>query len=317
MSRGFTSVFADDLDEYLDFRETVGFVNSPPHVWYLRRFDTYCVRHHATLFDQTTVEGWVREELDHAGVWRSFLSFIRQFGRWMAARDPQAYVLSPAWKIPKILPNPYLLTNEQIDRFFDAAARLQAHSPWRWQAAGFFTLMHSCGLRTGETRALRCSDVDLDGAEILIIGTKTRRDRRLPLTPDVVAVLRRCDTQSRAQFPNRSMFFVSAAGNQVAAVSPAAVFRQIWDLAGLPRPTGGKQPTPYAFRHHFAYANLERWMADGTDATTMLPYLSVYMGHGDVESTYYYIHTSPDFMNAYQDTATQVSTMVLPEPGFE
>ena len=40
-------------------------------------------------------------------------------------------------------------------------------------------------------------------------------------------------------------------------------------------------------------------MAAGIDVAAMLPYLSAYMGHATVESTYYYIHTSPDFMNAY------------------
>lgn len=45
-----------------------------------------------------------------------------------------------------------LLSSQEIEAFFAAAATLNAHSPWRWQAVAFFTLMHSCGLRTGETR---------------------------------------------------------------------------------------------------------------------------------------------------------------------
>ena len=77
------------------------------------------------------------------------------------------------------------------------------------------------------------------------------------------------------------------------------MFNRIWDQAGLPRRAGGQRPRPYDFRHHFAYANIERWMAEGIDVAAMLPYLSAYMGHATVESTYYYIHTSPDFMDAY------------------
>ena len=68
---------------------------------------------------------------------------------------------------------------------------------------------------------------------------------------------------------------------------------QLWDQAGLPRPVGGTQPRPYDFRHHFAYADLERWMSDGTDVTAMLPCLARYMGHATFDSTYYYIHTRP------------------------
>lgn len=83
--------------------------------------------------------------------------------------------------------------------------------------------------------------------------------------------------------------------------------------AGLPRPVGAKAPRPYDFRHHFAYANLHRWMADGTDTAAMVPYLSAYMGHAEVASTYYYIHTSPDFLDDY----AHITQGLLPEVGFE
>jgi hypothetical protein len=48
----------------------------------------------------------------------------------------------------------------------------------------------------------------------------------------------------------------------------------------------------------------------------MLPYLARYMGHASIESSYYYIHTSPDFMTAYADI-TATSQSLLPEAGFE
>jgi len=51
----------------------------------------------------------------------------------------------------------------------------------------------------------------------------------------------------------------------------------------------------------------------GRDAA---PYLSTYMGHATVESTYYYIHTSPDFMRAYVDITAEGGSP-LPEVGFE
>jgi integrase len=57
-------------------------------------------------------------------------------------------------------------------------------------------------------------------------------------------------------------------------------------------------------------------MAQGTDVTAMLPYLARYMGHATIESTYYYIHTSPDFMDSYADITSQTQS-VLPEVGFE
>src|SRR5664279_2731129 len=70
---------------------------------------------------------------------RSWMSYIRDFGRWLRARGhADAYVLSGKWKAPIVPARPYLLTKREIEAFFAAAARLDATSPWRWQAVAFF-----------------------------------------------------------------------------------------------------------------------------------------------------------------------------------
>lgn len=315
-THGFTSTFAPDLDRYLAFKQSTGCYGTS-RIWYLRRFDTYCFKHALTVFDRDTVEGWVSEQLDRSGRYRSWMSYIRDFGRWLQAHgNTDAYVLSDRWKAPFVPAHPYLLTGDDIERFFAAAAHLRAASPWRWQAVAFFTLMHSCGIRTGEARALLTEQVDLHAGHIDIISSKGNRSRRLPVTGQVVDVLTACQQASAQQFPSRRTFFVSAAGNQVTASSVGTVFNRIWDQAGLPRPADGIRPRPYDLRHHFAYANIEGWMAQGTDVTAMLPYLSRYMGHAGFESTFYYVHTSPDFMHAYAHI-TDTGASLLPEVGFE
>lgn len=315
-AHGFTSAFAPELDAYLEFKQKMGFYGSS-RIWYLKRFDAYCTTHDRRFFDRDTVEGWVAEQLTRSGRYRSWMSYIRDAGRWLQLHGhSSAYVLSGQWKAPFVPVRPYLLTRQEIERFFAAAATLKADSPWRWHAVAFFTLMHSCGLRTGETRLLASEHVHLRDGHIDIVWSKGNRSRRLPLTGDVIRVLAACDQVSRKQFgPSRRPFFVSAAGNQVTAATVGKMFNRIWDQAMLPRPAGGQQPRPYDFRHHFAYANIERWMTRGTDVTAMLPYLARYMGHTTIESTYYYIHTSPDFMNAYAHIA-DASQCVLPEVGF-
>ena len=317
-AHSFTSAFAAELDAYLVFKEKMGFYGNS-RIWYLTRFDAYCTDHDRSVFDQETVEGWVTAQLASSDSrYRSWMSYIRDVGRWLRAhRDSHAYVLSEQWKAPFVAAHPYLLSTQEIERFFVAAACVQAQSPWRWQAAAFFTLMHSCGLRTGETRLLPADRVDLREGHIDVVGSKGNRSRRLPLTSQIIDVLTTCDQTARKQFgPSRRTFFVSTTGNQVTATTVGKMFNRIWDQAQLPRPVGGQQPRPYDFRHHFAYANIERWMRQGTDVTAMLAYLARYMGHASVDSTYYYIHTSPDFMDAYA-TITGKTQSLLPEVGFE
>lgn len=312
----FTSAFAADLEGYLAFKQNMGCYGAS-RIWYLQQFDAWCARHGRAVFDQDTVEGWVRARLETSGRYRSWMSYIRDFGRWLqAAGHDDAYVLSDRWKAPFLPPQPYLLSRREIEQFFTAAARLDTTSPWRWQAAAFFTLMHSCGLRTGETLALQTAHVDLDYGNIDIVWSKGNRSRRLPVTEQVARVLDACDGRSRSRFPGRANFFVSGTGRQVTRATAARVLARIWDEAGLARPPGGRQPVPYDFRHHFAYACIERWRTQRKDVHAMLPYLSRYMGHASFDSTYYYIHTSPDFLDAYNDI-TQASQDLLPEAGFE
>lgn len=317
-AHGFTSALTSELEAYLVFKEKMGCYGAS-RIWYLKRFDAYCTTHGRRVFDRETVEGWVTAQLASSDSrYRSWMSYIRDVGRWLQAHgNSDAYVLSDQWRASFVPAHPYLLTTGEIDKFFVAAACLPAQSPWRWQAVAFFTLMHSCGLRTGEVRLLPANRVDLREGHIEVLWSKGNRSRRLPLTTQVIEVLAACDRATRKQFGTfRQKFFVSAAGNQVTAATVGKMFNRIWDQAGLPRPVGGQQPRPYDFRHHFAYANIERWMRHGIDVTAMLPYLARYMGHASVDSTYYYIHTSPDFMGAYADITGKTQSL-LPEVGFE
>jgi integrase len=314
----FTSVFAPDLERYLAFKTSMGF-HGNSRVWYLRNFDRYCSERGLKNFDRITVEGWVvLRQSSQPNSSRSWMSYIRDFGRWERINGNQnAYVLSDDWKAGFVRTQPYLLTHEEISMFFHAAARLETTSPWKWQAVAFFALMHSCGLRTCETRRLKVGDVNLADGVIDVHWSKANRSRRLPLTEQIVGILTDCDHASRHVFGNdRTVFFQSSTGSPVTSAWIGVMFSRIWDEAGLPRSLEGKQPRPYDFRHHFAYANIERWMAEGTDVNAMLPYLARYMGHASLDSTYYYIHTSPDFMNGYADI-TRESQRILPEVGFE
>jgi integrase len=313
---GFTSAFASELDDYLAFKEKMGFSGSS-RIWYLRQFDAYCTAHERTVFDRETVEGWVTEQLARSDRYRSWMSYIRDLGRWLQLHCHQdAYVLSAQWKAPFVPAHPYLLSTVEIEAFFSAAADLKAASPWRWQAVAFFTLMHSCGLRTGEARLLMPEQVHLRDGDLDVLASKGHRSRRLPLTAGVIDILACCDRHSAGQFgPARPAFFVSANGHQVTSATVGQIFNRAWDQAGLPRPVGGQQPRPYDFRHHFAYANVERWAREGKDVTAMLPYLARYMGHASVDSTYYYIQTSPDFMRDYAHLAASGQSL-LPEVGF-
>ena len=70
-----------------------------------------------------------------------------------------------------------------------------------------------------------------------------------------------------------------------------AQFNRLTAMAGIPE---DKNFRPYDLRHTFASRNITRWLEEGKDAMTFLPLLSQYMGHSNLDSTFYYIHLIPD-----------------------
>jgi integrase len=317
--RDYESSFADDIVAYLAFKKNMG-VESNSREWHLWKFDSYCAERDLTEFNKETVEGWVlfrREGCSQNHL--SWMSFIRDFGRYLriSGKRPDAYVLSDEFKSRFYRPTPYLLSQDEIEAFFTAASKLKMASPWEWEARCFFGLMHSLGLRTCETRRLNTTDVNINERFIDIIWSKGSRSRRLYITDEVAAMLAACDARNQEAFGSGPRpFFISATGNRVCNCTTGVVFKRIWEAAGLSVSQGGRKPRPYSFRHHFAYASIERWASEGTDIEAMLPYLARYMGHATFDSTYYYVHTSPDFMSGYANNIKALESL-LPEVDFD
>lgn len=315
---GYASALAGDIEAFLDFKAGLGH-ESHTRNYVLFDFDRWCAARGADTFDRATVEGWVvqrRERLNKDNM--SWMSVIRDMGRFLqACGRPDAYVLSDSFKSVCRRPAPYLLSSEEVERFFDSAGFFSPRHPWHWQSGCFYGLMCSCGLRPGEARRLRRCDIRSDELEIDITDSKGGHSRRLPVTEEVMESILRCDeTTSSKVGEDREFLFTSSTWGKVSIASAARSFKRIWNHAGLPASQHGRVATPYAFRHYFAYANIERWAREGADVDAMMPYLQRYMGHSTIEKTYYYVHVSPDFLSGYADITSGLDSL-LPEVGFD
>ena len=314
----YASALAPDMRAFLEFKAGVG-VDGEAIAWNMWDLDRWCSANGVTELDRAAAEAYFRQRVGRTSTRQtSWVSYIREFARWLRLNGHvNAYVLPGDYRCRSERPIPYLLSQAEIDAFFEAAAVYDPPSPMAWEAGALFGLMHSCGLRTCEARRLRTCDVDLDGPSIDIMWSKGHRSRRLAVTDEVADMLARCGGRTDAEIgEDRAAFFCTGKGNRLGGAAVALAFRRIWSLAGLPEPASGRRATPYSFRHHFAYANIERWGREGTDVMAMLPYLARYMGHSSFDSTLYYVHTSPDFMGGFSSEASSLDSL-LPEVGFD
>ena len=179
----------------------------------------------------------------------------------------------------------------------------------------FFRVLYCCGLRTGETRTLKVEDADLKDGRIRILHSKGEKSRSLPLPQDLLALLRGYDARVSQIYPHRVYFFPTTRAECYLRSSIGTVFNRIWNAAGLVH-TPGPRPRAYDFRHHFAFANLNRWITSGIDVNSMLPYLSRYMGHSCLESTDYYLHLVPEFFHTFSEKVKSTESL-LPELDYE
>jgi integrase len=307
---------------YIEAKEKSSGKRNNTRRWLMCDFDRYCAERGHGSCTKEAIEGWgtERDIRTTSGV-RSWISVVREFGRFLRMNgDFAAYILSGKHRQRKVRPKPYVLSQYEVDAFFSVApAPKMRKSPWQWQSLAFFGLMCSCGLRTCEARNLKTADVDITGKTIDIMDSKGKISRRLYIDDGVAGVLEECDWHS-SKFAGvgRSPFFVSLCKSPVDATTTGKMFKRIWEQAELPlvEAENKPKPRPYDLRHRFAYANIERWAAEGKDVNTMLPYLQRCMGHSDINQTLYYVHTSPDFIAGYAELV-RTTEKLLPEVGFD
>ena len=247
------------------------------------------------------------------------MSVVRQLGKYM-----QSLGVSDAFVLPSRLHRkidrhvPHFFTKEELVCFFDACDHLKPHrrmSARHLVLPVFFRLLYCCGLRTCEARKLRVEEVIVRCGAIDVIESKYRSSRRLPLPEDLLELLRIYDQQVSQIHAGRIYFFPTSRSECYRRGSISKAFRRIWEVeAGLSDGAGSK-PRAYDFRHHFALANLNRWIASDLDVNAMLPYLSRYMGHSGIVSTDYYLHLVPEFFQTFCEKVRSTEA-VLPEVDY-
>ena len=320
MSFGFSSALADELAAFICYKRTVGYAYEHA-LAHLRAFDQYCIGRGATSLDKDTVEGWLELLLEKASPTSTLseISLIRQLGKYLYANgDTGAFVVPDKYCHRPRTVTPYLLSKVEIAEFFKAIGNYESIQKGEMRKTvyfGLFQTMHACGIRCCEALRLACKDVSFDDAAIDIIDSKGPKSRRLYITSELVELLHRYDSEIDEYFPDRLAFFPNTSGGFPSISFIERGFNYIWDAAGLVRPEKGTMPNPYAFRHHFAFANIARWAKEGRDVHSMMPYLMRYMGHSSYQSTFYYIHLSPDML-ADIPAQTQALERVIPEVTF-
>lgn len=161
-----------------------------------------------------------------------------------------------------------------------------------------FGLLSVSGLRVGEALALTRDDVDLAHGVLTVRAAKFGKSRLVPLHPSTQRVLKDYARRRDALIgePRSPYFLVAEEGGRLWGPTVRVAFYTLSRQVGLRGPTDRSGPRLHDFRHRFAVETLRRWYRRGQDIDIHLPALTTYLGHVNIQDTYWYLSACPELM---------------------
>ena len=222
----------------------------------------------------------------------TFISLIREYTKYRNFQGYPDFIPDDDYTIKRTPYNPYLFTDDELSGlFFTIDSYTGSTSGKRFMPEMilpvYSRLLYCCGLRPQEPPAIRCEDVDLVTGDVYIRQSKHHKDRHIIMSEDMLDLCRRYDMIAG----KREWFFQKWDGRPYERSWYNHVWRRLIAKAEIQwRGT----PRPYDLRHAFASRNIIRWINAGKNVMELMPYLSAYMGHSELVSTFYYIHLLPE-----------------------
>jgi len=310
----------DDLIEsFIKFKQVTGRLYNTEE-YYLKQFKLLCNKRGCLNSPGKAefMEWMVRRPEELPQTQHTRLSPIRQLYSYMCDIG-----IEITFKLPKSIRKSseryrlHFIREDEISLFFSVCDTLQVRkeNPCREVILpAAFRLVYCCGLRPIEVIKLKTVDVHLENGYIDIIGSKNHKDRRLFLSSDLIGYLHTYVQKVRTVWLSHIYFFPNGSEHRYARDYLRLNFHKIWEASV--GSISDSHVRLYDLRHHFAFANINRWAREGKDVNSMIAYLSRYMGHASIESTYYYIHLVPEYFSDYANTVKKLSDL-LPEVDYE
>jgi len=287
----------DDVDRYITLRRNLGYklVRTEHH---LHRFAHYIEEQGHTHIRSATALEWVATTGPTSKARSARLRVLVHFARFIHAEDSR-HELLPAGVFPASAtrPTPYIYTPGEIASILDAAGklRLQRSNPLRREIyITMFGLIAAAGLRISEAIALRLDDI-LPNGILHIRKTKFGKSRFVPLHPSVTAALEQYLDKRRCLAGTCEYLFPSV---QLRKLCPSTVnhtFRCLLRHADIAS-GHSRQPRIHDLRHTFATRALEQCGASDREVGRHFVALSTYLGHTDIQCTYWYLQATPEMM---------------------
>src|SRR5580704_14796235 len=281
------------VESYLALRRAAGFTLSNAE-YRLRSFASFATNQDQAHIRTATAIDWASQAESVAQRHTRYQTVCR-FAQYLRIEDSRHE--SPPenhFGYRKTRRVPHIYSRDEINGLILAATKLPSSDSLRPKTyAALISLLAATGLRISEALHLLVTDITPDG--LLIRKTKFQKMRLVPLHDTAVAGLGRYLACRQTAHRGGDHVFISDEGQPLIYWKVHSIFRTLVKSAGL-KPAGGRWPRIHELRHTFAVRALESSPTGRQRIGQHMLALATYLGHVNINSTYWYLETTPELL---------------------
>ena len=309
----FTSVFADEINNYINDRVAAGYSEDGNRT-YLIRFDRFCNEQGLTepVFTVSTASVWLEQrDTESHTTHYSRVNASKHFLTYLSIKGYDVYVVRDI-KYKGTDFQPHIYTDDEIQKYFVA---VDAHYSVMnrkdaLQYPVLFRIMYCCGTRINETLGIRKMDVDLEKGVIRLNETKNDKQRYVVCGEELRALLNVYAERCFYLLGDEDYIFTNANGGRIDIKTIYDNHREFLRKAGIPYVGNGEGPRIHDWRHHMAVYSFKQMTDSGLDMYVALPILSAYLGHKTIFATEKYVRLTlqmfPYIEDKFRDMAERI-----------
>jgi integrase len=280
------------VERYLAVRRATGFELTNTE-YLLRSFARWAAQRDETHIRSESAIAWASQTASVAQR-DARLKTLCLLARYLRSEDPRHELPSANhFGYHKRRRVPHIYSAAGIGRLLSAASQLgPADSLQPHIYRTLIGLLAVTGLRISEALALRFSEVTPQG--LLIHRTKFQKTRLVPLHETTAAALDRYLIRRRER-GGSELVFIAADGRPLRYRDVYLTFQKVAKAAKVSG-SHDRRPRWHELRHTFAVRALEASPKGRQQVGRHLLALATYMGHVNIDATYWYLEATPELL---------------------
>lgn len=319
----FRSIFKQDFADYIETNQgTISNDTLRNTRSVLLTFDSLLAKENTGEISEAIVNQWIKRlhQVNAPKTVSDKVSYLRKFLRYLQYKGYVVFMPD----CPKTSDSymPYVFSEEEIQILLSSADQWcdrHKNSKTRQTDMEFCMLLRmllGCGFRLGEPLTAKVKDINFSSGIILIRHAKNNKQRAIPMNETLTEMLERYCIAMGIKAEPESYLFPSPV-KEGAAASKGIFdlrFRNLLMETGLyvPGKAHSRGQCLHCFRHYFAIHSFAQTEKNGRSTDDSVPFLSVYLGHHDMDETEKYLKFNgdmfPEYMGLFEDYATGVFT---------